>query len=116
MVATDRNAEMRAVVAKALAVQMPPSEKYGYDLGPALVAGPEGKLITGYLLVVTCRSPVITAPKLAQTYIIPDAWPSDQVLTVGVRECLARLAGRRQQLLTVPAGGNGHQAERATRP
>lgn len=103
MAVSDANAEMRTVVAAALAKQATVGN-YRFDIGPALVPGPDGKLITGYLLVISCwASPGADRPKLAQTYVIPDAWPSDQVLTAGVRDCLAKIRAKRQAQLAAPA-------------
>jgi hypothetical protein len=109
MTATDRRDKLRAAVARALAERCP-AEDYGYDVGPSLVPGPQG-FTAGYMVIISCRSPVLVPPRMAHAQLIPDAWPDDATLSAAVGMCLDELAAARKKLLEVPASaGNGHGA------
>lgn len=109
MTATDRRDKLCAAVARALAERCP-AEDYGYDLGPALVPGPQG-FTAGYVLIISCRSPVLSPPRMAHAQVIPDAWPDDATVSAAVGACLDALAQVRRKLLEIPASaGNGKAA------
>jgi hypothetical protein len=109
MTATDRRAELAQAVARTL-TERTPGEVYGYDIGPALVPGPQG-VTAGYILIISCRSPVLSPPRMAHAQAIADAWPDDATLSAAVGACLDALAAVRRKLLEVPAGaGNGKAA------
>lgn len=109
MATTDRRGELAATVSRILA-QRTPAEDYGYDLGPALIPTPQG-VTAGYLLVISCRSPVLSPPRMAHAQAIPDAWPDENTLSAAIGMCLDQLAQVRRKLLEIPAGnGNGKAA------
>lgn len=108
MTTTDRRDKLRSAVARALA-ERSPAEDYGFDIGPALVPGPQG-VTAGYMLIISCRSPVLSPPRMAHAQVIPDAWPDDATVSAAVGACLDALAQVRRKLLEIPAGarnGNG---------
>lgn len=100
MLTTNRGAVLRRTVDKLL-LKRTLGEDYGYDLGPCTVQTPKG-LVAGYMLILSCRSPVLSPPRMAHSHFIPDPWPSDELIENAIRECLTGLAAARNQLLGKP--------------
>lgn len=104
MGAIDRRVELREQLAKLLAKRTL-GEEYGYDIGPALVVGPQGPM-AGYVVLVTSGSPALM-PRLAGAHFIGDVWPTEQMLNDAVRTCLGQIDQKRK--ITPPAG-NGQRS------
>lgn len=98
----DRQQEIRRAVARAITERTLPNEGYGFDIGPALVPAPAG-VTAGYLLVISCKSPVLAPPRIAAAQGISDPWPDEKALGAAVGSCLGVLAQMRAKLLEVPA-------------
>jgi hypothetical protein len=98
----DRQDEIRGAVARLLTERTVLGEDYGFDIGPALVPAAQGAA-AGYLLVVSCRSPVLVPPRMASAQVIADSWPGEDALAAAVGTCLDVLAQMRAKLLEVPA-------------
>ena len=105
MGATDRRTELRELLAKVVAkrTESELGAQYGYDIGPAIVPGPQGAM-AGYVVVITTGSPALM-PRLAAAHFINDAWPALQLVDEAVRVCLAAIGKQRKP---APAG-NGQQ-------
>jgi hypothetical protein len=112
LTAADRRAELSAAVERLINARAL-GDAYGFDIAPALIPGPQG-VAAGYLLIVSCRSPVLVPPRMAQVQVIPDAWPGDDALAAAVTACMDGLAQAKADLLKIPAqaavNGNGHGA------
>lgn len=102
MATVDRQDEIRGTVSRILTERTVAGEGYGFDLGPALVPVPQG-LAAGYLLIISCRSPLLAPPRMAHSQVIADAWPDEATLATAVGACLEALAQLRAKLLEVPA-------------
>lgn len=98
----DRHDEIRGTVARVLTERTVAGEDYGFDVGPSLVPAPQG-VAAGYLLVISCRSPILVPPRMAHSQVIADAWPDEATLAAAVGTCLDSLARLRAKLLEVPA-------------
>lgn len=112
MTATDRRAELAAIVGRLVTARSL-GDAYGYDVSPVIIPAPQG-MAAGYLVVISCRSPVLVPPRMAHCQVIADAWPDEAALAGAVAACMDGLAQARAELLQVPApaaappaGGNG---------
>lgn len=109
MTAADRRAELSGAVER-LVNGRALGDAYGFDIGPVLIPSPQG-MAAGYLLVISCRSPVLVPPRMAQVQVIADAWPDEATLASAVGACMDGIAAARAELLKIPApaavNGNG---------
>jgi hypothetical protein len=100
-VISDRRPELCALLEKILTEEAL-GEDFGYDIAPAMaVVG--SNIVTGYLLMLSCRSPVLVPPRMCAPHLLSDMWPDEARLRVAVKECLKSLAALRLQLLTPSA-------------
>jgi hypothetical protein len=98
MGATDRAAEVRELVAQALLEQAKGLD-YGYDVGPALVPRLDrGDVVGGYLVTISRRSPVLSPPRLSISIPVEDGWPTPELISEAVRNCVNALKARALQL------------------
>jgi hypothetical protein len=84
-----------------------PGAARGFDLGlmqtmQLTPQGPQAEI--AYILVVSCRSPLVAPPRIAAPAVIADAWPAEPHVAAAVAEALEGLADLRRQLLTTPSG------------
>ena len=68
-----------------------------YDMAPSILPGPEA--FVAYVLILSCRSPVLAPPRIAVTDLILDANPGDHALTESVDRAVGQLMQVRRQLL-----------------
>lgn len=106
MTAADRRAELSGAVERLINGRAL-GDSYGFDIGPVLIPSQQG-MAAGYLLVISCRSPVLMPPRMAQCQVIADTWPDEATLAVAVGACMDGLAAARAELLKVPAQANGN--------
>lgn len=83
-------------------------EALHFDFGPILIPGPGGQGMAGYLLILSCKSPLLTPPRIALPEIIADAYPSDSQIKDAVTKALATLIDARARLLRPQPGGGYH--------
>lgn len=106
MTAADRRAELSATVERLINGRAL-GDSYGFDISPVLIPSPQG-ISTGYLLAISCRSPVLMPPRMAQVQVITDMWPDEATLAAAVGACMDGLAAARAELLKIPAQANGN--------
>lgn len=97
MTITDRRPELAALVEKILAEESL-GEDFGFDIAPMIMAAPQGPL-PGYLLTLSCRSPLLKPPRLGAPAFIADIWPDEAKLRDGVQRCIKGIAELRLQML-----------------
>src|SRR5579864_5362944 len=105
MTIRDRLWPLREQVAKILDEKTPPGEEYGFDiaLSARMEVTPGGvKLTASYLLIVTCRSPVLVPPMMYCPAMIDDPCPSPEQIADQVDNCLVGLDAARRRLLAMP--------------
>lgn len=78
-----------------------------FDFGPIATPDPAThQMHVAYLLVLSCRSPLLSPPRIAVNDIIFDGYPSEQQVRHAVRRSLEALLGVREQMLSpTPPGG-----------
>jgi hypothetical protein len=71
-----------------------------YDIAPVVVPSPDGSgnMVVAYLLVLSCRSPVLRPPRIAVSDVIYDGHPSDEQLAGAVTKAITSLFEVRRQL------------------
>ena len=91
---------MRETVNQALSETVL-GEPMSFDIAPVLVPNPQtGQMVVGYMVVVSCRSPVLSPPRIAAFAVIVDAHPNDQQLEAAVKQNTESLFEMRRQLLS----------------
>ena len=83
-------------------------EPVHYDLAPVPVAAPDGRIGAGYFLILSLRSPLLSPPRIASTYVIRDAYPTPDMIGEAVRTCLEALNEARKNLLRAGPGNQYH--------
>jgi hypothetical protein len=72
-----------------------------YDLAPAIVpCGPAQQPVVAHLLILSCRSPLLSPPRISVSDLIYDTCPADPVLTDSVDKTVGQLLVLRQQMLS----------------
>lgn len=104
---TDRRPELASLVHGLLEGKVP-LEDYGFDIAPVpqQLQQPDGSVVLAacYLLVISCRSPVLAPPRMYAAALIEDGWPGEPELSPAIAKCLADLERARNQLLMIPRG------------
>jgi hypothetical protein len=104
----DIAAQIRAKVAEAIR-ECAPAETYGYSLTMGVMSAPNGQDTVIWVLLLTCRSPLLGHPDLGATAKFPGNTVSDAEIARAVNGLVAAL---REQFATVlregMSGGNGH--------
>lgn len=100
---SDRRPELAALLDRILTEECL-GEDFGYDIAPHIAATPAG-LAAGYVLILSCRSPLVSPPRMASPYFIGDMWPDEENLRQAVKMCLDHLADLRRQMLSPSNGG-----------
>lgn len=103
----DAGAALRAVV-EAKIRENHAGATISYDLAPTPMQGADGTLGGAYFLILSVRSPLLSPPRIATTFIIADAYPTDAQVNEAVKACLATLHEAREQLLRGGPGGGYH--------
>ena len=70
-----------------------------YDLTLVLVAQ-NTQPAAAYLLVLSTRSPLLSPPRIASTFLIMDACPTPAMISHAVKICLAALYEARKNLVS----------------
>jgi hypothetical protein len=106
-VITDRRPELASLIHGLLEGKVP-LEDYGFDITPVPqpMPQPDGNVVLGacYLLVISCRSPVLAPPRMYAAVLVEDGWPREPELSPAIGKCLADLERARGQLLMIPRG------------
>ena len=76
-----------------------------WDFTPLLIPNPAGGEVA-YLLIISCRSLLLTAPRVAMCDIVHDASPDSMALRTIVKATLEKLYQARAELARGP-GGSG---------
>jgi len=74
-----------------------------WDFSPLLIPNPAGGEVA-YLLIISCRSLLLTAPRVAMCDIIHDASPDGLALHATVKATLVKLYEARAELARGPGG------------
>lgn len=69
-----------------------------YDLAPIFIPDQNGQLLVAYCLIVSCRSPVLSPPRIAISDLILDACPSKDQLEASVEKTITALFKLRAKL------------------
>jgi hypothetical protein len=95
---------LEAVVEQTIAETILSNEVFWYDISPNVVANPSGDPsmppVIGYVVIISCKSPVLSPPRIAISDVIYDGHPSDQQVESTVKGLLDSLFEVRRQLLS----------------
>lgn len=70
----------------------------GFDLAPAVVPGPDGSPVVAYVLILSCKSPLLSRPRISVSDMIADSCPSTAQLHEAVDRSVESLFKVRSQL------------------
>jgi hypothetical protein len=99
MPARDAGTSLREMVAR-IVDEAAPVGGVDFDFGPAVLPDPHnpGGQLAGYLLIISCRSPLLAPPRIAVPDMIYDCYPSEDQVRYSVLRTVETLFGMRAGL------------------
>lgn len=99
MAAHDAGVSLRELAARLIDEQVI-GDAVDFDFGPVLLPDQQtpGLFVPGYMLILSCRSPVLSPPRIAAFDPLYDAYPAEALIRAAVTSCVTTLFEARAKL------------------